>query len=73
MVAATRAMYLVSGLIVLVTGIYVDWRFADIISDLGRLIIGLVAFSYFVVQFCRFLSCECTKRVDRSSVNNVGI
>jgi len=68
MVMATRLLYLLSGLIVLATGVYVDLRFTGMLSDLSRMSILLVAGLYFLVQLYRLLITECTPTESRSSV-----
>ena len=50
MLTATRVLNIVSGIIILVTGIYVEWRFADLMSVGTRLLVGLAAATYFLAQ-----------------------
>jgi len=60
MVVATRVMNLVSGILVLVSCICVELRFADQLSEAQRLLVGVVGLVYFGFQFGRFVRMECT-------------
>ena len=62
MVVATRVMYLMSGILVLVTCVCVELRFADQLSEAQRLLTGAVGLVYFGYQFGRFVRMECTSR-----------
>lgn len=60
MVLATRVLYLLSGVLMLASGIYVQLRFTETLSDNVRLAAGMAAVVYFVFQLYRFLAAECT-------------
>jgi hypothetical protein len=68
MVMVTRLLYLVSGLILLATGIYVESRFTGMLTDIWRMSILLAAGLYFLIQLYRLLTTECTPTAPRSSV-----
>ncbi len=56
MVMATRILNMVSGVIILVTGIYVGLAFADLLSAEVRLLIACAAVCYFFVRFISLLN-----------------
>lgn len=60
MVLATRVLYLLSGVLMLVSGIYVQWRFSETLPNNVRLAAGLATMIYFAFQVYRFLVAECT-------------
>jgi len=55
MIAATRILYMVSGVIILVTGLYVELAYAGQLSEATRLLVGVVAVTYFFIQINRQL------------------
>jgi hypothetical protein len=55
MIAATRILYMVSGVIILVTGLYVEMAYAGQLSETARLLVGVVALTYFFIQLNRQL------------------
>jgi hypothetical protein len=60
MVVATRVMYLMSGILVLVSCVCIELRFASQLSETQRLFVGAVGLAYFGFQFGRFVRMECT-------------
>jgi hypothetical protein len=52
---ATRAMNLASGVVVLVSGFYIDYSFADLLSIETRAVIGLLASLYAMVRLVPWL------------------
>lgn len=55
MIAATRILYMLSGIIILVTGLYVEMAYAGQLSEAARLLVGVVAVTYFFIQLTRQL------------------
>ena len=55
MIAATRILYMVSGIIILITGLYVELAYAGQLSEAGRLLVGVAAVTYFFIQLNRQL------------------
>jgi len=55
MIAATRILYMISGIIILVTGLYVELAYAGQLSEAIRLLVGVVAVTYFFLQLNRQL------------------
>jgi len=55
MIAATRILYMLSGIIILVTGLYVELAYAGQLSEATRLLVGVVAVTYFFIQLNRQL------------------
>lgn len=55
MIAATRILYMVSGVIILITGLYVELAYAGQLSEAARLLVGVVAVTYFFIQINRQL------------------
>jgi hypothetical protein len=55
MIILAKILNFVSGLIILVTGVYVDVRFETVIGEPLRIIVGLLALGYFTLQFYRLL------------------
>jgi len=53
MVLAAKVLNFVSGLIVLVTGVYVEVRFEAMLTEAMQIVIGAVAIAYFVRQLVR--------------------
>ena len=62
MVVATRVMYLISGILVLVSSVCIDLRFASQLTEVQRFLVGVAGFLYFAFQFGRFVRWECTAR-----------
>jgi hypothetical protein len=62
MVVATRAMYLLSGVIILASGVCIEMRFAGILSAPLRMYIVLASVTYFGWQLWRFVCLECRKQ-----------
>ena len=52
MVIATRIINLMSGLITLATGMYVEIGMSELFSETVRLLIVTLAVAYFATQFC---------------------
>ena len=52
MVIATRIINLLSGLITLATGMYVEIGMTEVFSETVRLLIITLAVAYFASQFC---------------------
>ena len=52
---ATRAMNVASGVIVLVSGMYIDYLFADMLSLESRAVIGFLATLYAMVRLVPWL------------------
>jgi hypothetical protein len=67
MVVATRLMNLMSGILVLLSCICVELRFASQLSETQGLLVSSVGLIYFGFQFGRFVRMECTPREGRSS------
>ena len=55
MVVATRVMYLISGALVLASGVCIEMRFGAQLSEILRSSILFVAMAYFALQIWRFL------------------
>ncbi|MCP4685417.1 MAG: hypothetical protein GY867_08205 [bacterium] len=55
MITATRILYMVSGIIILVTGLYVESAYAGHLSEATRLLVGVAAVTYFFIQLNRQL------------------
>jgi len=55
MIAATRILYMVSGIIILVTGMYVEIAYVGQLSEATRVLVGVVALTYFFIQLNRQL------------------
>ena len=62
MVVATRLMNLMSGILVLVSCICIELRFAGQLSETQGLLVSTVGLMYFGYQFGRFVRTECTPR-----------
>jgi len=60
MVVATRLMNLMSGILVLVSCICIELRFAGQLSETQGLLVSTVGLMYFGYQFGRFVRTECT-------------
>jgi hypothetical protein len=60
MVVATRIMYLMSGVLVLVSWVCIELRFASQLSEAQRLFLSVLGLVYFGFQFVRFIRTECT-------------
>lgn len=76
MAAATRAMYLASGILMLVSGIYINSGAVSILSGGLRLGVGLATAIYFLVQLIRFLIAECPnpdKVAPERETHNLGL
>lgn len=63
MVVATRVMYLMSGVLMLASGVYIELSFTTLLSETARLAIALTSMSYFAWRFWRFLNLERTGQV----------
>ena len=68
MVMVTKLLYLLSGVIILATGVYIEIRFVGLIPDLWRWSAVGVAVVYSVIQFYRVLAAEYTGASDNRSV-----
>ena len=55
MIAATRILYMVSGIIILVTGVYIEFAYAGQMSGAVRLLVAVAAVTYFFIQLNRQL------------------
>ena len=55
MIILAKILNFVSGLIILVTGVYVDVRFEAVIAEPLRIVVGLLALGYFALQFYRLV------------------
>ena len=55
MLLLAKVMNFVSGLIILVTGVYVDVRFEQILAGPMRVAVGVLALGYFLVQLYRLI------------------
>lgn len=62
---ATRAMNVASGVVVLVSGFYIDYSFADMLSIETRTVIGLLASLYAILRLVPWL--RYLQRVRRST------
>ncbi len=58
MLMATRLLYLLSGVIALATGIYVEVRFVEVLPDWSRWLSACGAIAYFLSQLYRLLATE---------------
>ena len=63
MVMATRIMYLMSGILILASGLYVQMDFAERLPEALRLVAGLVGIAYFGIQLYCFLAAESRNRI----------
>jgi len=68
MVVATRIMYLMSGILILASGLYVQMGFVERLPEALRLVAGLVGIAYFGIQLYRFLAAECRNRIFAASI-----
>ena len=64
MVVATRVMYLLSGVLVLASGVLIEARFCAQLPEFLRSSILIAALAYFGWQLWRLLAVEC--RVSRA-------
>ncbi|MEW5795673.1 MAG: hypothetical protein AB1772_04860 [Candidatus Zixiibacteriota bacterium] len=62
MVVATRLMNLISGVLILASGAYIELGFEAVLSDISRLVIASAALMYFIWRLWRFLGSEVTPR-----------
>ena len=62
---ATRAMNVASGVIILISGFYINYSFAEMLSFETRAVIGLLASLYAVVRLVPWL--RQMQRVRRST------
>ena len=62
---ATRAMNVASGVIILISGFYIDYSFAELLSIETRTVIGLLAILYAMVRLIPWL--KQMQRVRRST------
>jgi|GEM_PF-6405537 len=60
MVVATRIMNLMSGVLILASGVILEMTLGDALSGLARLVLGLSAAGYFGYRLSAFLRVECT-------------
>ena len=67
MLLIAKMLYFVSGLIVLMTGVYVEVRFEQTMNEIWQLLVGGLALGYFVMQLVRLLNHEGRKK-DTSAV-----
>jgi hypothetical protein len=56
MLLIAKILNFVSGLIVLMTGVYVEVRFEQMLSEVSQLLVAGLAFGYFCVQLFRLLT-----------------
>lgn len=70
MMIATRVMNLLSGVLILASGVYIQLRFVEVLSEAARLIVGVAALAYFGLQVYRFLAVEGTKWRGSSSADD---
>jgi|GEM_PF-7065657 len=56
MLLIAKVLNFVSGLIVLVTGVYVEVRFEQMLSEVWQLLVGGLALGYFSIQLYRLLT-----------------
>jgi len=62
MLLIAKMLYFVSGLIVLMTGVYVEVRFEQTMNDIWQLLVGGLALGYFLTQLIRLLNHEDKKK-----------
>jgi hypothetical protein len=55
MIIIAKILNFVSGLIILVTGVYVDVRFEQVIGEPLRIVVGVLALAYFAMQLYRLI------------------
>jgi len=67
MVVATRVMYLMSGVFVVMSCVCVELRFGSELTEFQRIIAGSLSLLYFALQFVQFVRKECTTGGSRSS------
>jgi len=60
MVVATRIMNLVSGVLILASGVILEIALGDVLPGLAKLVLGLSAAGYFGYRLSTFLRVECT-------------
>lgn len=56
MLLLAKVLNFVSGLIVLVTGVYVEVRFEQVLSEVTQILVGGLALGYFGMQLYRLLT-----------------
>jgi len=56
MLLLAKVLNFVSGLIVLVTGVYVEVRFEQVLSEVTQILVGGLALGYFLMQLFRLLT-----------------
>ena len=56
MLLIAKVLNFVSGLIVLVTGVYVEVRFEQVLGEVMQIIVAGLALSYFAMQLYRLLT-----------------
>ena len=70
MAKATRAMYLMSGVLTMVSGLYVQLNPSLGLSESTRLAAGLAGIVYFGYHLYRVLIAECTNSPGQTSIDN---
>ncbi len=76
MVVATRVMYLLSGVLVLASGVCIQARFCDQLPEVLRSSVLAAALAYFGWQLWRFLASECRVpkvAVPRPAIRKLGL
>ena len=68
MVMITKLLYLLSGVIILATGVYIEVRFVDLIPDVWRWVAAGGAVAYSLIQFYRVLATEYAGASDNRSI-----
>lgn len=70
MARVTRVMYLLSGILIMASGLYVQLSPANQLSRESRIVVGLVCIAYFGYQLYKFLIAECTNSTSPMSITN---
>ncbi|MBW1811902.1 MAG: hypothetical protein JRJ87_27200 [Deltaproteobacteria bacterium] len=70
MAKAARVMNLMSGILIMASGLYIQLNPATGLSAPFRLVAGLAGIVYFGYQLYRFLVAECTNSARISSIDN---
>ncbi len=70
MATATRIIYLVSGILIMASGLYIQMSPGLGLSEVLRLLAGLGGISYFGFHLYRFLAAECTNSQGAASIQD---
>ena len=70
MARAARVMYLMSGILIMASGLYIQMSPGLGLSEVARLLVGLGGTGYFGFHLYRFLAAECTNSPGVASIQD---